>query len=73
VPDGRSILDVVEEAGISVESSCTEGMCGTCETKVLGGVPDHRDSILTPAERAANNTMMICCSRSKSEELVLDL
>lgn len=73
VPEGRSILEVVEDVGVMVEHSCTEGICGTCETKVLGGIPDHRDSVLTAAEQAANNTMMICCSRSKSEELVLDL
>ena len=48
-------------------------MCGTCETKVLEGVPDHRDLILTDAERASNKTMMICCSGAKSPTLVLDL
>jgi ferredoxin-NADP reductase len=73
VPEGRSILEVLVEAGIQIEHSCSEGICGTCETKVLMGVPDHRDSVLTPQERAANSTMMICCSRSRSPELVLDL
>jgi ferredoxin-NADP reductase len=73
VCEGQTILDVVTEAGIAVEHSCTEGICGTCETKVLAGIPEHRDSLLSPAERASNNTMMICCSGSKTEELVLDL
>lgn len=73
VPEGRTILDVLVEAGIQIEHSCSEGICGTCETKVLEGIPDHQDSILTPQERAANNTMMVCCSRSKTPELVLDL
>jgi ferredoxin-NADP reductase len=68
-----SILRAVEAAGVQVLSSCTEGICGTCETAVLGGVPDHRDSLLTPAERAAGDTMMICVSRSVTPRLVLDL
>jgi len=73
VPADRPILDVVEEAGVLVLSSCREGTCGTCETTVLDGVPDHRDSLLTPAEHAANDTMMICVSRSRTARLVLDL
>lgn len=73
VPEGRTVLEVLIEAGIQIEHSCSEGICGTCETKVLAGIPDHRDSVLTPKEREANNTMMVCCSRSKSAELVLDL
>jgi ferredoxin-NADP reductase len=73
VPPGESILGVIEAAGVPVLSSCTEGTCGTCETPVLAGVPDHRDSVLTPAEQAAGNTMMICVSRSLSPRLVLDL
>jgi ferredoxin-NADP reductase len=73
VPEGRSILEVLVEAGIQIEHSCSEGICGTCETKVLSGIPDHRDSVLTPKERKANNTMMICCSRSHSPDLVLDV
>jgi len=68
-----SILRAAEAAGVQVLSSCTEGICGTCETAVLGGVPDHRDSLLTPAERAAGDTMMICVSRSATPRLVLDL
>ena len=73
VPPDRSILEVVEEAGVAVLSSCREGTCGTCETAVLDGVPDHRDSLLTEDERAADDTMMICVSRSVAPKLVLDL
>jgi ferredoxin-NADP reductase len=73
VPADRSILEVVEEAGIQVLSSCREGTCGTCETEVLDGAPDHRDVLLTPDERAAGETMMICVSRSNGGKLVLDL
>jgi ferredoxin-NADP reductase len=73
VPVDRSILDVVEAAGIQVLSSCQEGTCGTCETAVLAGEVDHRDSLLTPDERAANDTMFICVSRAACPRLVLDL
>jgi ferredoxin len=73
VPPGRSILDVIEAAGVPVLSSCTEGTCGTCETGVLSGVPEHRDSVLSPAEQAAADTMMICVSRSMTPRLVLDI
>ena len=73
VPPGRTILDVVEQAGVGVLSSCAEGTCGTCETAVLAGLPDHRDSVLTPEERAAGDCMMICVSRSCGARLVLDL
>ncbi|MFF4777983.1 PDR/VanB family oxidoreductase [Microtetraspora fusca] len=73
VPPDRSILSVVEEAGVQVLSSCQEGTCGTCETVVLDGTPDHRDSLLTDEERAAGDTMMICVSRARSPRLVLEL
>lgn len=73
VPPDRSILEVVAEAGVDAASSCQEGTCGTCETVVLSGEPDHRDSLLSPAEQAASETMMICVSRSKCPRLVLDL
>ena len=73
VPPDRSILSVVEEAGVGVLSSCAEGTCGTCETAVLGGEPDHRDSVLTEEDREANDCMMICVSRSRGPRLVLDL
>ncbi|HEY3752374.1 MAG TPA: PDR/VanB family oxidoreductase [Pseudonocardiaceae bacterium] len=73
VPAHSSILAAIEAAGIPVLSSCREGTCGTCETDVLAGVPDHRDSLLTESERAAGDTMMICVSRAVGPRLVLDL
>ncbi|MGY4766437.1 PDR/VanB family oxidoreductase [Kribbella sp. CWNU-51] len=73
VPPDKSILEVVDEAGIYVLSNCEEGTCGTCQTTVLEGIPDHRDSVLDDDERAANDTMMICVSRARSSRLVLDL
>lgn len=74
VPPGTSVLAVAEAHGITALSSCQEGTCGTCETRVLAGRADHRDSILTPAEQAANRTMMICVSRAEKgcARLVLD-
>ena len=71
-PDG-SVLDAVRDAGVEVLYSCTEGTCGTCETDVLDGEPDHRDSVLTEDERAAGETMLICVSRCRGKRLVLDL
>ncbi|MEW2506620.1 PDR/VanB family oxidoreductase [Amycolatopsis sp. NPDC047767] len=73
VPADRSILQVLEESGVPVLSSCQEGTCGTCETGVLDGVPDHRDSVLTGPEREAGDVMMICVSRCAGARLVLDL
>jgi ferredoxin-NADP reductase len=73
VPPDRSVLETVEEAGVEVDFSCREGTCGTCETDVLDGRPDHRDSLLTEEERAAGDTMLICVSRSCGPRLVLDL
>ncbi|MCZ2813365.1 PDR/VanB family oxidoreductase [Modestobacter sp. VKM Ac-2979] len=73
VPPDKSILQVVEEAGIPVLSSCQEGTCGTCETGVLEGTVDHRDSLLTPEEQEANDTMFICVSRAACPKLVLEL
>lgn len=73
VPADRTVLEVVEEAGALVLSSCREGTCGTCETPVLEGEVDHRDSVLTPAEQAANTAMMICVSRAACPRLVLEL
>jgi ferredoxin-NADP reductase len=73
VPPGKSILQIVHDAGIQVPHSCGEGVCGACETRVISGNPDHRDTILTESERKENATMMICCSGSKSPRLVLDI
>ena len=71
VPAERSILEVLQEAGVNVLSACSQGTCGTCETAVVEGAIDHRDSVLTPEERAAQNTMMICVSRAAGHRLVL--
>ena len=73
VPAGNTILDALAAGGVSVPYSCQQGVCGACEVKVLSGTPDHRDMILTDAERASNEIILICCSGSLSEELVLDL
>lgn len=75
VAPGQSILRACMDAGVEIFSSCEEGMCGTCETDVLAGAVDHRDSILTDEERAANATIMICVSRAAEPggKLVLDL
>jgi ferredoxin-NADP reductase len=73
VPADRSVLEVVEEAGVHILSSCGEGTCGTCEVKVLEGEAEHRDSVLTDDERKANDCMMVCVSRSCSKRLVLDI
>jgi ferredoxin-NADP reductase len=73
VPADVSVLDAVRAAGVEVLYSCTEGTCGTCETDVLEGTPDHRDSVLTLKEREGGETMMICVSRCRGKRLVLDL
>jgi len=73
VPAGQSILDSLRSGGVELPFSCRQGVCGACETRVLSGIPDHRDMVLSEAERKANKTMMICCSRSRGGELVLDL
>ena len=73
VPPDKSIIEAVEANGVSVLYSCQEGVCGTCETAVLAGTPDHRDSLLTEDERAENEYMMICVSRSLSPQLELDI
>ncbi|MGW0996281.1 PDR/VanB family oxidoreductase [Streptomyces sp. NPDC002523] len=69
----QSILDALSAAGVRSLSSCREGVCGTCETGVLAGEPDHRDRVLGDEERAAGDTMMICVSRCRGERLVLDV
>ncbi len=73
VKAGLTILEVLHAAGYELPFSCEQGICGTCETRVLAGIPDHRNSILTPSERDSNASMMICCSGSKTDELVLDI
>ncbi|NIF29952.1 oxidoreductase [Pantoea sp. Tr-811] len=73
VEPGLNLLDVLLEAGCDIDHSCREGVCGSCETRVLEGDIDHRDGVLTKAERAANGSMMVCVSGCKSRRLVLDL
>ena len=73
VPPQVSVLTVAREAGATTLSSCEQGTCGTCETTVLAGVPDHRDSILADHERSAGDCMFPCVSRSCTDRLVLDL
>jgi vanillate O-demethylase ferredoxin subunit len=73
IAPGQTILHALNDAGANIAYSCEEGVCGACETRVIEGVPDHRDVILTDSERAAGKTMMVCCSGSKSPRLVLDL
>lgn len=73
VPPEKSIVAVLEENKIPVVVSCQEGTCGSCETVVLAGIPEHRDSILTPAEQAANETMLVCVSRALTPRLTLEL
>ena len=70
---GVGILDTLERAGLDIPNSCRDGICGSCESAVLQGVPDHRDDVLSSAEREAGRTMMICVSRALTDELVLDL
>jgi len=73
VPEQKSILEVLEEHGFELPFSCREGLCGTCVTNVCAGEPDHRDYVLSDEERESGKTMTICCSRSNSPVLVLDL
>ena len=71
IPADKSIVDVLREHGIDVDTSCEAGTCGTCKTHYLEGEPDHNDFVLTDAEQ--NEWVMICCARSKSQNIVLDL
>lgn len=73
VPEGGSILFRLMEEGIQVPFSCGHGICGTCETEVLSGTPDHRDFVLDDSEHEESKSMMICCSGSLTPELELDL
>ncbi|WP_075259808.1 PDR/VanB family oxidoreductase [Herbaspirillum camelliae] len=69
----QTIIQALEETGLRPEISCEQGVCGTCLTRVLAGEPDHRDSYLSAAEKAAGKQILICVSRSKSERIVLDI
>jgi len=73
VTAGRSIVDVLGDHGIDVPVSCGQGVCGTCVTRVVDGIPDHRDLFLTPEERGRNDQITPCCSRAKTGCLTLDL
>lgn len=73
VPAGRTALACLQEAGIDIDCSCEVGVCGTCRTALLDGLPDHQDSVLSAAERQANDCFMPCVSRARSAALVLDL
>jgi vanillate O-demethylase ferredoxin subunit len=73
VAEGETMLDALLAAGVDIGFACAEGVCGTCEVKVLDGVPDHRDHFLTEEEKAANRAIMVCCSGSKTANLVLDI
>ena len=73
VSENDTIVAALLWHGIEVETSCEQGVCGTCLTRVLDGEPDHRDTFMTPAERTANDQMTLCCSRAKSPVLVLDI
>lgn len=73
VAPGTSILATLLDAGLDIPYSCEEGICGSCETDVLAGTPDHRDHLLSEAEKKAGKTMLLCVSRCRTPELVLDL
>ncbi len=73
VSPGQSILSALEGSGLPVASSCREGFCGTCELRVISGVPDHRDDILSPSDRAKGDRVFVCVSRALSSEIVLDV
>jgi len=73
IPPGRTVVQVLAEHGVDVPVSCEQGVCGTCLTRVLEGIPEHRDLYQTEEEQAANDQFTPCCSRAKSALLVLDL
>ncbi len=73
VHSGETIAAALERVGIFVPVSCEQGVCGTCLIRVVAGMPDHRDFYLTDAEHTANDAMTVCCSRSKTPRIVLDL
>jgi ferredoxin-NADP reductase len=73
VPPEKTILEAVGDVGVEVLSSCRQGICGTCETTVLAGEPEHRDALLEDHERQAGDCMLLCVSRARSDRLVLDL
>lgn len=73
VPADRPIADCLDAAGVPVPTACREGICGSCEVKILDGVAEHRDSLLSRAEQEEGRTLMVCVSRARTDRLVLDL
>ena len=73
VEENQSIVDALKTAGIKVDVSCEQGVCGTCLCDVLEGIPDHKDKFLTFEEQEDNDQIALCCSRSKSDKLVIDI
>ena len=73
IPSDRTVVQALSDAGVEIQMSCEQGVCGTCITRVLDGLPDHRDLYLTPEEQSENDQFTPCCSRSKTPVLVLDL
>jgi vanillate O-demethylase ferredoxin subunit len=73
VPKDKTVTKALAEAGVEIMMSCEQGVCGTCLTRVIEGVPEHRDLYLTPEEQAAGDQFLPCCSRARSARLVLDL
>jgi vanillate O-demethylase ferredoxin subunit len=73
IAKGKTILEVLLDAGVNVAYSCEAGICGACQQRVIYGIAEHRDSILTEHEQAANERVMMCCTGCKSDQLGLDL
>lgn len=73
VDEGQSITEALASVGIKVDMSCEQGVCGTCLCDVLEGTPDHKDHFLTEEEKEDNDQIVVCCSRAKSDKLVLDI
>lgn len=73
VAPGKTILDMLIDHGVDVPYACSAGVCGTCRTGVIDGVPDHRDDYLSDEEKQSNTAVMVCCSGARSRTLVLDL
>jgi ferredoxin-NADP reductase len=73
IPEGKKVLEVLFDSGVDVDYSCELGICGACETRVISGIPEHHDSVLSEEEQATNEKVMICCCGCKTERLVLDM
>jgi len=73
VPEDETILNVLRDAGIDLQYSCEQGICGACEVTYVSGTPEHRDSVRAPEDHDAEKTILICCAGSRTPRLVLDL